>query len=54
MESLYLLVAIIGVAALLIWSASVELREKGGKDRSPFAIRSPEDYRQRYGDKLPL
>ncbi len=54
MDSLYLLAALIGIAALLAWSILVERQDM--KERSPalFAIRSKEDYRRRYGDELPF
>lgn len=60
-ETLYLLIFLTAVAALLSWAIGGELRRRGRKDApppvddgTPFALRDPEDFRKRHGDRRPF
>jgi hypothetical protein len=89
LQSIFLLVFLIGVGWLFYWSVAVERRSMGGqagdragsrvrsraerdqagkpggggrrpgrrtpgRDLSPFAMRDPEDFHRRHGDRTPL
>mgnify|MGYP001550310663 CR=1 FL=1 len=54
MSSLFLLAALVGIAALMAWSVMIERQEVKARSSALFGIRSIEDYRQRYGDQLPF